>query len=120
MPASVATPRSGRLSPRVRRLLWPMLVTVTVLIVLAIGVFPTRQYLDQRSETATRSAVLEQLRDQNDRLEAQVEALRTDAEVERIARSEFSFVFPGEETYAVLPPPRSASGVPAAWPFGDE
>jgi cell division protein FtsB len=110
-------PRSGRLSPRLRRLLWPMLVAVTVLVVLAIGVFPTRQYLEQRSETASRAAVLAQLREQNGRLQAQVDALRTDAEVERIARAEYSLVFPGEETYAVLPPPRSASRVPTVWPF---
>ena len=32
-------------------------------------------------------------------------ALSTDAEIERLARQWYNLVFPGEEAYAVLPPP---------------
>jgi cell division protein FtsL len=95
------------------------LLAITVLAVLVIGVFPTRQYLAQRSESRARQATLEQLRAENARLEQQVAALGTDAEVERIARSEYNFVKPGEETYAVLPPPNTGPRVPSVWPFGD-
>jgi cell division protein FtsB len=122
MPATVAaTPPQPRaaIPPRVRRLLWTALFGVTVLAVFVIGVFPTRQYLDQRATTNERSAELSQLRAENAKLQAQIDALATDAEIERIARSEYSLVYPGEETYAVLPPPTTATGVPSVWPFGD-
>jgi cell division protein FtsL len=111
-------PRIG-LSPHVRRLLWFALLGILVLAVMAIAVFPTRQYLEQRSEAAGRRATLEQLQAENAKLQAEVDALSTDAEIERIARSEYSFVYPGEETYAVLPAPDTGPQVPAIWPFGD-
>jgi cell division protein FtsB len=109
-------PRIG-LSPHLRRLLWLALLGIIALAVLALGVFPTRQYLAQRSDAAQRQATLEQLRAENAKLRAQVDALGTDAEIERIARSEYGFVLPGEETYAVLPPPASGPEIPAVWPF---
>ena len=68
---------------------------------------------------AEQANTLEQLRIQNAKLQAQVDALGTDAEIERIARSEYSLVFPGEETYAVLPPPATGPKVPSVWPFND-
>jgi cell division protein FtsL len=117
-PPAALGPRIG-LSPTLRRLLWSVLLAIIVLAVLGIGVFPTRQYLAQRSEAAERRATLEQLQAENAKLQAQVDALSTDAEIERIARSEYNFVLPGEETYAVLPPPDSGPVVPPIWPFGD-
>ena len=81
--------------------------------------FPTRQYLEQRAEVSRRQATLEQLRAENATLQEQVAALNTDAEIERIARSEYNLVKPGEETYAVLPPPDTGTRVPAIWPFGE-
>ena len=38
-------------------------------------------------------------------------------EVERIARRDFNFVFPGEEAYAVLPAPPAPVSLPASWPY---
>jgi cell division protein FtsL len=115
--AAALGPRIG-LSPNLRRLLWVALLAILALAVLAIGVFPTRQYLAQRSEAAQRQATLEQLRAENAKLQAKVDALGTDEEIERIARSEYNFVLPGEETYAVLPPPSAGPQIPAIWPFG--
>jgi cell division protein FtsB len=116
--AATQPPRIG-ISPRVRRLLWTALFAVTVLAVFVLGVFPTRQYLDQRAATNRRGAELAQLQAENAKLQSQIDALGTDAEIERMARSDYSLVYPGEETYAVLPPPTTASGVPSVWPFGD-
>jgi len=102
---------------RTRRLLWAALGGVTLLAVLAIGVFPTRQYLDQRAAAADRGAVLSSLKAQNDSLQQRIDALGTPAEVERIARAEYGLAYPGEETYAVLPTPEPVDRVPAVWPF---
>jgi cell division protein FtsL len=115
---SALGPRIG-LPPHLRRLLWLVLLAILALAVLAFGVFPTRQYLAQRSDAARKQATLEQLRAENAKLQAQVDDLGTDAEIERIARSEYGFVRPGEETYAVLPPPNTGPQVPPIWPFGD-
>jgi cell division protein FtsL len=117
-PAPALGPRIG-LPANLRRMLWLTVLVMVVVAVLAVAVFPTRQYLAQRSEAAERRAGLEQLQAENAKLQAQVDALGTDTEIERIARSEYNFVRPGEETYAVLPPPETGPAIPSIWPFGD-
>lgn len=108
------------LGDRGRRLLWVAIGGLTVLVVLSLAVFPVRQYLDQRARTADRAQTLAGLRRENARLQSRVDALNTPEEIQRIARQEYSLVFPGEETYAVLPPKQSTGpSVPGAWPFGD-
>jgi cell division protein FtsB len=86
--------------------------------VLAVGVFPTQIFLDQRASTAEASERLEVLRDQNEAYEARIERLETDDEIERIAREQYNLVFPGEEAYAVLPAPLPPLELPDVWPFG--
>jgi hypothetical protein len=86
--------------------------------VLAVGVFPTRIFIDQRASTAEASERLEVLRDQNEAYEARIERLQTDDEIERIAREQYNLVFPGEEAYAVLPAPLPPLDLPEVWPFG--
>lgn len=107
------------LGDRSRRVLWIAIAGLSVLVVLSLAVFPVRQYLDQRAQTSARAQTLAQLRKDNAQLQARVDALNTPAEIQRIARQEYSLVFPGEETYAVLPPKESGPSVPGAWPFGD-
>jgi cell division protein FtsB len=114
-----AGPAGPFLGDRSRRMLWIAVAVLSVLVVLSLAVFPVRQYLDQRSQSAARTQTLTQLRKENERLQARVDALNTPAEIQRIAREEYSLVFPGEETYAVLPPKQSGPSLPAAWPFGD-
>jgi len=50
-------------------------------------------------------------------LRERIRLLNTDEEIERLARRDFNLVFPGEEAYAVLPPPPKAVSLPDAWPF---
>jgi cell division protein FtsB len=116
--ATVAAPPRVGLSPQLKRVLWVALLGITVLVVMVIGVFPTQQYLAQRHEASRRRDTLEQLRAENADLQSQVDALGTDAEIERLARLEHNFVYPGEETYSVLSPPSSGPRVPSVWPFG--
>jgi len=85
---------------------------------LAVGVFPTRTYLDQRSDTAESQQRLDVLREQNEALADRIEALDTDAEIERLAREQYNLVLPGEEAYAVLPAPLPPLDLPEIWPFG--
>ena len=87
--------------------------------VLAVGVFPTSTFLDQRSDTAEVEERLAVLRAQNDAYEERIERLQTASEIVRLAREQYNLVFPGEEAYAVLPAPLPELDLPAVWPFGE-
>ncbi len=100
------------------RALWPLLAAVTVVGVLFIGVFPTRTWLAQQRATTAAEERIEVLSAQNDELAERIDALQTDAEIERIAREQYGLVLPGEQAYAILPPPPPPLEVPRSWPFG--
>ena len=69
------------------------------------AVFPTKTYLAQRREIAAAAGRLELFKEQNGRMQAEVERLGRDEEIERLARERFNLVRPGEEAYAILPAP---------------
>ena len=87
--------------------------------VLAVAVFPTSTYLDQRADTAEAAERLAVLRDQNEAYEERMARLETSEEIERLAREQYNLVFPGEEAYAVLPAPLPELDLPPVWPFGE-
>lgn len=91
---------------------------VVVLGLLAVAVFPTQTYLDQRRDTHEAEQRLAVLRDQNAAYEKRIAGLEAPAEIERLAREQYNLVFPGEEAYAVLPAPLPPLELPALWPFG--
>jgi len=99
------------------RVLVPLLVSVVALAILFVGIFPTRAFLSQRAAIAAAAEQLRDLESTNAQLEERVRALGTDEEIERLAREQYSLVFPGEEAYALLPPPEPRIPVPNAWPF---
>ena len=101
-----------------RRFLVPLLASMVAVGALLIGVFPTRAILEQRAAIEDAEGRLAVVSARNDELEARVEALRTEAEIERIAREQYNLVFPGEEAYGMLPAPPPTPAVPDAWPFG--
>jgi len=110
-----------RLPPGVVRWSRPLLLAtaaVATIAALAMWVFPTRTWLDQRSALAETSAELRELEAQRAALEQRVEELDADEHIEEIARSQYGLVLPGEEAYAVLPPPEQPVELPAIWPFG--
>lgn len=101
-----------------RRLVVPVLATALIVAVIVVGVFPTRSYLEQRAAIASASKEVDELTTTNDTLQADVERLQTDAEIEAQART-YGYVKPGEETYHVLPAPEAAPKVPDVWPFSE-
>ncbi len=84
---------------------WPLVATVAVVGLAFLAVFPTRTYLSQRRDLANTEQRLAVLSGQNQELSARVARLNTDAEIERLAREQYNLVRPGEEAYAILPPP---------------
>ncbi len=103
---------------RVGRILGLAGGSAAVLGFLAVGLFPTSTFLDQRSDTAEAQERLGVLRAQNEAFEERIERLRSDDEIERLAREQYNLAYPGEEAYAVLPAPLPPLDLPALWPFG--
>ena len=93
---------------KVRRAVWPVLVSVVLVGVLFAAVFPTRTYLAQRASISHAEKQLDVLGEQNKDLTSRAKELQSDAEIERLAREQYNLVKPGEQAYAVLPPPAKA------------
>ena len=93
---------------RLRRRPGPALAALLFLLMGAAfltQVVPYRQIIDSRNEVESARSRLAQLEQENAALGADVEALRTDAEVEKLAREKLGYVRPGETAYVVLDPP---------------
>ena len=78
-------------------------VSTLVFLGLMVGVVPVRQYLEQQRRLDAARQRIELLDEENQRLAARAEELRTDEEIERLAREQYSLVRPGEEAFALLP-----------------
>jgi cell division protein FtsB len=98
---------------RLRRTFLGLVLTGVLLAVLLTFVFPTRTFLAQRTSIANARQQLQVLDQQNAELGDRAAKLGSDAEIERIAREQYNLVRPGEEAYAVLPPP-GATEAPTA------
>ena len=115
MSRSMRRERSG--TGRGRRLVWPVLVSVFFVGVLFVAVFPTQTYLNQKSEADALRAELDEIEAHNDALRQRAEDLEDPDAIELIAREEFGLVFPGEESYVIVPGGGEPVEVPNAWPF---
>jgi cell division protein FtsB len=103
--------RPGRMTRRARQARAWLLVSVLALLgVLLLAGFPARAWVAQRQERKKVEAAVQDKAAQNRRLEDRARLLQTDAEIERLARRDYSLVRPGEEAFAILP---SASAAPA-------
>jgi cell division protein FtsB len=100
-----------------RRLVWPLLFTLVLAGVTMLGVFPTRSYFEKQRQVAASETALAQLTEQNAVAQRQVDALKSDEEIERLARENYGLVKPGEEAYHVLPDPQPPVQIPDVWPF---
>ena len=66
-----------------------------------VGVLPMSTYTKQRRETLAIDQRLNGVRADNDRLRSEIRRLRSDGEVQRLAREQFGMVLPGQEVYAI-------------------
>ncbi len=77
-----------------------VILLVGLAIVLA-GVFPFRQMIAQQRLVDNTQAELNALVSSNEDLQAQIDAVQSDAELERIAREQYGMARPGETIYVV-------------------
>jgi cell division protein FtsB len=79
---------------------------------LFVFVFPARTLLAQRQQTDKQRKTLELLQEQSRNLEEESKRLQNDAEIERMAREQYGFVYPGERPYVVVPPSTTTPPAP--------
>jgi cell division protein FtsB len=75
---------------------------------LFVFVFPARTLLAQRQKTEEQRKTLELLQQQSGKLIEESQRLQNNTEVERIAREQYGFVYPGEQPFVVVPPSTTA------------
>ncbi len=100
-----------------RRSVVPLVIVLVILVTLFYAVFPTRTYLDQSAALAEVQSELDALYEHNDALRSRMKVLNQPEEIERLARSEYNLVYPGEEAYAMLPLAPEPVEIPDLWPL---
>lgn len=94
---------------RVRRALHagPLVVTIGigVAVIVGLAVLPARTWMSQRDAMDRTETELHLIEAEVAELDAQLRLLETDAEIERQARENYDLVYPGEESYRILPAP---------------
>jgi cell division protein FtsL len=101
---------------RARRAVWPFVVSIAVVGVMFLLVFPARTYVAQRRSLAAVQTKVKVLTTENTSLDQRVAALQQPTEIERLAREQYGMVKPGEEAYAILPTPAPPPPTPPTAP----
>ena len=100
-----------------RRLGYFSIIAVSLFSLMLLGVIPVQEWFevrDTRDELLVELAKVEEL---NKSYRISIDALNTDEEIERIARSEYNLVKPHEEAYYVVPLFAEDVKIPGIWPF---
>lgn len=100
---------------------------MATLLILVVGaafltqVVPYRQIVDSQRQVNDARATLAALEAENRHLEADVAALETEAEIEKLAREKLGYVRPGETAFVVVDPPGTVEApAPEPLPEPDE
>ena len=97
-----------------RRMVWAprtriAVASLALVAMMFLFVFPTRSYLAQKRQVGRAAHAVEVLKAQNEVLARQASRLKTESEIERLAREQFNMVMPGEQAYNVVEAPSSAT-----------
>jgi cell division protein FtsB len=85
------------------------IAALAVVAILFLFVFPFRSYLAQRGAVNDARHDVHVIQEQNEKLEREAELLRTREEIERVAREQYRYVYPGERAFAVIPAPETTT-----------
>jgi cell division protein FtsB len=81
------------------------IIAIILIAILFLFVFPTRSFLAQRGAVDDARHDVQVMHEQNERLAAEAKRLQTPAEIQRMAREQYHYVYPGEQAYSVIPAP---------------
>ena len=107
-------PAATDLRHRRRVLVRVLIGAMAVVALLFVFVFPARTLLAQRQQTEKQKKTLELLHEQSRKLAEESKRLQNNAEVERMAREQYGFVYPGEKPYVVVPPSTTSPPAPTS------
>lgn len=97
---------------RRRVLVRVLLGGMAVVALLFVFVFPARTLLAQRQQTEKEKKTIQLLHEQSRKLAEESRRLQNNAEVERMAREQYGFIYPGEHPYVVVPPSTTSPRAP--------
>jgi cell division protein FtsB len=83
------------------------IAALAVVAILFLFVFPFRSYLAQRGAVNDARHDVHVMQEQNAKLEQEAARLKTKEEIERVAREQYRYVYPGERIFSVTPVPET-------------
>jgi cell division protein FtsB len=81
------------------------MIALIIIAILFLFVFPARSFLAQRQAVNDARHDVKVLQEQNRRLAEEAARLKTPQEIERRAREQYHYVYPGERAFSVIPAP---------------
>ena len=100
-----------------RRLGYLSIIAVSLFSLMLLGVIPVQELFEVRDTKDELLVELAKVEELNKSYRVSIDALNTDEEIERIARSEYNLVKPHEEAYYVVPLSAEDVKIPGIWPF---
>ena len=93
------------------------IIAVSLFSLMLLGVIPVQELFEVRDTKDELLVELAKVEELNKSYRVSIDALNTDEEIERIARSEYNLVKPHEEAYYVVPLSAEDVKIPGIWPF---
>ncbi len=100
-----------------RRLGYFSIIAISLFSLMLLGVIPVQEWFEVRDTKDELLVELAKVEELNKSYRVSIDALNTDEEIERIARSEYNLVKPHEEAYYVVPLSAEDVKIPGIWPF---
>ena len=100
-----------------RRLGYASIIAISLLSLMLLGIIPVQEWFEVRDTKNDLLLELSEIEELNESYRVSIDALKTDDEIERIARSEYNLVKPHEEAYYVIPISSEDIEIPGIWPF---
>ena len=100
-----------------RRLGYFSIIAVSLFSLMLLGVIPVQELFEVRDTKDELLVELAKVEELNKSYRVSIDALNTDEEIERIARSEYNLIKPHEEAYYVVPLSAEDVKIPGIWPF---
>ncbi len=100
-----------------RRLGYASIIAISLLSLMLLGVIPIQEWFEVRDTKNDLLLELAEIEELNESYRVSIDALKTDDEIERIARAEYNLVKPHEEAYYVIPISSEDIEIPGIWPF---